>query len=259
MTEPIQSAQNHLVKRLKELAQDASARREAGLYLIEGPKLCAEALAGGAKIRQAVATPEGPMRLALHEAGLDILELGEKAFASISDTQSPQGVMLLVEMRQGAMPDPSKLSLAVAAERLQDPGNLGAALRSAWACGAEAVYLGEGCADPYSPKAVRAAAGAQRLLAIETQVALPERLALLRKAGLQVLALEAGAKASLWDADLKKPTVLVLGSEGQGLSTEVLAACGGSLRLPYPGQTESLNAAVSLSLALFEALRQRQK
>ena len=76
---------------------------------------------------------------------------------------------------------------------------------------------------------------------------------------IEALALEAGAKQSLWDADLKKPTLLVLGSEGQGLSPDVLAACGSSLRLPYPGQTESLNAAVSLSLALFEALRQRQK
>ena len=149
--------------------------------------------------------------------------------------------------------------LAVAAEGIQDPGNLGTLLRSAWACGAERVLLGKGCADPYSPKVLRAAAGAQWQMALQDGLDLPQALLELGKQGAKVLGLDIRAKKGLWAQDLSGPLCLVVGAEGQGLSQACLQACSGSLKIEYPGTAESLNAGVSLSIALFEALRQRLK
>jgi len=259
VTEPIQSAQNPQVKRLKALMNDASARKAAGVYLIEGPKLALEALSAGAKVIQAAISPACKIREELYKARVEALELGDNAFASVAGTESPQGVILVLELPKVEMPPLSGLRLALAAEKLQDPGNLGTVLRSAWACAVDALYLSEGCADAYGPKALRAAAGAQMHLKIESQSPLEKRLHGMKAAGIQVLALEPEAKTSLWDADLSKPSCFVLGSEGQGLSQALLRACSLPIRLEHPGKTESLNAGVSLSVALFEALRQRRQ
>lgn len=255
----IQSAQNPHVKRLKALMNDAKARKDAGIYLIEGPKLALEAIQSGAKIRIAAVSPACKIREELYKARVDMLELGENAFASAAGTETPQGVILEVELPKLEMPPAASLSLGIAAEKIQDPGNLGTVLRSAWACGVDGLYFSEGCADAFGPKALRAAAGAQMHLKIETQAPIEKRLHAMKAAGLQVLALEPEAKTSLWDIDLKKPSCFVLGSEGQGLSPDTLKACTQSIRLEHPGKTESLNAGVSLSIALFEALRQRRK
>lgn len=240
------------------MAGDPAARRDAGLFLIEGLKLAGEALRLKFKIRQAVLAPDCRMRDELLKSGVDLLELGDKAFAAVAGTESPQGVILVLELPRPALLPDSKISLAVAAEKLQDPGNLGTLLRSAWACAADAVFLSPGCADAFAPKTVRAAAGAQLHLAIETQIDLGRRLTALASAGVQIFALEPQAKSSLWDADLTKATCFVVGSEGQGLSASLLKTCSKALRLDTPGKAESLNAGVSISIALFEALRQRK-
>jgi TrmH family RNA methyltransferase len=259
MAEIIQSTQNPLVKRARQLASDPGARRASGLVLVEGTKLVLEALKGRARVRQAIIGPGCAIRAELQRCGAEILEFGAKAFASVSDTENPQGALLFVERPALELPPPGRIRLAVAVEALQDPGNLGTVLRSAWACGADAVILSEGCADAYAPKAVRAAAAAQLHLAIEDRVPLAQRLAQWSAAGLRMVALEPEARNSLWDADLRGQVCFVVGSEGQGLSAAVSQACGPGFRLDYPGQTESINAAVCLSVALFEALRQRRK
>jgi TrmH family RNA methyltransferase len=258
MASKIDSPQNPLIKRLRALADDPALRRREGLYIIEGPKLALEALKFGAPLRQALLAEGSPLKAAFEGAGVDVVELGERAFASLSDTESPQGVILLAEIPPFVPPDLSKLSLAVAVERLQDPGNLGTLLRSALAAGVDWVMLSEGCADFYAPKVLRASGGAQWQLAIEAQAPLEKRLKAMAAAGIGVYALDPHAKQGLWDTDLSKPACLLLGSEGQGLSPMLQKASRLSLRLDYPGQLESMNAAVSASIALFELLRQRR-
>jgi TrmH family RNA methyltransferase len=258
MTQAIQSAQNPQVRHLKALMNDAKLRREEGVFLIEGPKLAADAMASGVTVLRAVLAPGAGLRAQLLKAGVDILELGEKAFDSVAGTDSPQGVILVAAMRPGTLPAPGAIRLAVAAERLQDPGNLGTLLRCALACAADAVYLGPGCADAYAPKTLRAASGAQWQLGVEVQAPLEARLSSLKAAGVQVLALDPRAKDLLWDMDLRVPSCFVLGSEGQGLGGALVEASTCAIKIAYPGKLESLNAGVSLSIALFEALRQRR-
>jgi TrmH family RNA methyltransferase len=224
---------------------------------LEGEKLALEALETDLEILAAAFSPQGGERGPFLKAGLEVLELSENAFKAASDTKSPQGILLELALPKSVLPAPGKLKLALAAERVQDPGNLGSLLRSAWAAGAQVVYLGDGCADPFSPKVLRSASGAQLRLAVEAKAPLLKRLKELEQAGVQCVALEPEAKLSLWQADFRKPSCLVLGSEGQGLSREILKACSVALRLEMPGNAESLNVAVAGSIALFECLRQR--
>ncbi len=259
MPEIINARSHPKVKAWAALGSDPKARREQGSFLLEGDKLCADALESGAKARQAIFTATGAKGRAADAAarkGVPVQMLGDLAFAALSDTRTPQGVALIVER---PAPSGKKHAFCVAAEGLQDPGNLGTLLRSAWAAGCGAAYLSEGCADAFSPKALRAGAGAQLHLEIEGPCDLPDTLAQLKAAGLATLALDVLAKQSLWDCDLRQDLCLVTGAEGQGLSRATLAACGSALKLEYPGQAESLNAGVSISIALFEALRQRLK
>jgi TrmH family RNA methyltransferase len=259
MAEILRSSHNPLLKRLKELATDSAARRAAGSTLVEGLKLAKDLLKAGAKPKEALLAEglvlDGEWLTLLK--GVPLRRVDSKQFKSVSGASTPQGLMLVLgipELKE--IPAPK---LAVAAEGIQDPGNLGTLLRSAWAAGVETVYLSKGCADAWSPKVVRAAAGAHWHVNVLTERALPDDFQRLIKQGVQVLGLDLDAKKSLWDCDLEKPSCLVVGAEGQGLSPDCLRACGMGVKIEYPGAVESLNAGVSLSLALFEALRQRRK
>jgi TrmH family RNA methyltransferase len=255
----MKTASSTLIQRLKALASDAAERRAAGLCLVEGPKLISDLLLSGAKAREAVLKEgfEPDSKLAALLKGLSLWSLDSKRFKSLSSTQSPQGVLAVFEMPKLA--PLGKPKLAVAAEAIQDPGNLGTLLRSAWAAAADCVLLSEGCADAFSPKVLRSAAGAQWHLNVLTERDLPADLRALRTQGLAVLGLDLRGRQGLWDSALNGPLCLVVGNEGQGLSQATLSVCGASIKIEYPGKAESLNAGVSLSLALFEALRQNRK
>ncbi|MES2201797.1 MAG: RNA methyltransferase [candidate division FCPU426 bacterium] len=245
-------------KLLKALAKDPEARRQEGLCLLEGPKMALEALQAGVSIKAWVIREGSVLPKELEKAlsKLPRQVLGASFFDALSEVRTSQGILMAAQI---PVPKPLETpKLAVAAEVLQDPGNLGTLLRSAWAAGVDAVLLSQGCADPYSPKVLRAAAGAHWHLAIHANLDLGSALRGLAGRGVRVLGLDTRAKKGLWELELDKdPVCLVLGSEGQGLGTECLEACTETLKIVYPGKAESLNAGVSLSIALFEVLRQR--
>lgn len=260
--EPIRSIDNPAVRRLRSLHTEARSRRELGLAVAEGPHLAAEALKAGLT-EELWATPEalgGREAAALLKAasakGLKPRLLSAGLLKKVSELPAPQGWLAVVKTRTAALP--SAPSLCLALDGIQDPGNLGTLLRSAWAAQAS-LYLGPGCADPWSPKVLRAGVGAQFQAPFEVCGDLAAGLRALRSRGVQVLAAAPRAPRSYLDADLCRPTCLVLGAEGPGLSADVLEACEASLQIPYPGTAESLNVAVTGTLLLFEALRQRRK
>ena len=259
MAETLRSSHNPMLKRLKALATDGALRRSEAKTLVEGVKLAKDLLKAGAVPKEALL--EEGLELDAEMQGLlkgvPQRWVDAKQFKSVSSTPSPQGLLLVLAIPQRVIQ--AKPSLAVAAEGIQDPGNLGTLLRSAWAAGVDCVYLSKGCADAWSPKVLRAAAGAHWHLGILADCDLAAQLRALRASGVQVLGLDLDAKKSLWDAKLSPASCLVVGAEGQGLSQECLSACDSPLKIEYPGTAESLNAGVSLSIALFEALRQRQK
>ena len=156
----ITSRENPLIKLCRRLQSGARVRREEGLFVAEGARLCREALRAGVAVQTLLATPEAAEKNPwLREVGVPVQELSPGVAAAISDTKSPQGVYCLC-----AIPAAAELAIRpegryLLLDSLQDPGNLGTILRGAEAFGITAVILGRGCPDRFSPKVLRSTMG----------------------------------------------------------------------------------------------------
>lgn len=257
MTEtPITSPGNPLYRRLRKLAESARARRAARATLLDGEHLLEAYLeAGGQPRTLARAASFDAARLARWSArcpGAKAVVLPDALLQALAPVATPTG--LLSEADWLAPPPSAATPLVVVLEDIQDPGNLGAMLRTAAAAGATRAVLSKACHDPWSPKALRGGQGAQFVLPIEQGVALPEWCARFDGA---CLALALDDADSVYARTLTGPLALLAGNEGAGLSEAVRAAATAAVRIPMPGRIESLNASAALAVALFEAVRQR--
>jgi TrmH family RNA methyltransferase len=142
-------------------------------------------------------------------------------------------------------------------DAVSDPGNLGTMLRSAHAAGAGAVYLLPGCADPYGPKALRAAMGSAFALNLFELEHLEPALGQWRREGRRLVLADAGSGLAPYEVNLTRPVILALGGEARGPSAGLRAAAEVSVRIPMPGGAESLNVAMAASILLYETVRQR--
>ena len=181
--------------------------------------------------------------------------LSDALFRSLSTVDSPTGIIAAVRTPE-AKAAPADADLVLLLEDIQDPGNVGTLLRSAAAAGAGHVLLSAHCAFAWSPKVLRAAMGAHFGLNIVEGADLGDFVA--RYRGTSV-ALAIRGETSLYDLDLRRPTAILVGNEGAGLSQPLQAAAKVRARIPMPGRIESLNAAIAGSLCLFESVRQRVK
>jgi len=249
----ISSRDNLMFKQFKRLADSARERRKAGRALLEGSHLLAAYLATG-RVPEQVAVSQGSMENTETRALLaaipaaHLVELSSSLFAELT----PTGILAVIEIphiKPVAKPD-----FCLLLEDVQDPGNLGAILRSAAAAGVHVAYLSTHCVDVWSPKVLRGGMGAHFVLAIEERVNLPEKAAAF--AGLTV-ATSLNATQSLYDLDLTGPIAFIVGNEGAGMTADLLAAAGVQVRIPMPGKVESLNAAAAASICLFERVRQK--
>jgi RNA methyltransferase, TrmH family len=256
----ISSTANPHVKHIRSLGADRRERRRERMFVLEGVRLVADALASGAQLELVLYSPE---RLDTTDAGRQLAEqlaglrhvypASEQVLNAAADTVHPQGVVGLA--RWPAI-EPGRIGLLLVLDAIQDPGNLGTLLRSAEAVGVAAVLCAPGTADLYAPKVVRAAMGAHFRLALEQDLgweALDERLALVD----HVYAAEAGATMPYYAADWRQPSALLVGNEAGGLSAAARERATKLVGIPMRGGAESLNAAVAGSVILFEALRQR--
>lgn len=242
------------MRELRALAEDKRARRETGRTLLDGAHLIEAARATGARLPILVATDSvsegGGLRPWLEVLpAAQVFILTEALFRSLSPTRSPTGIMAVVEI---PFAEETQADHAVLLEDIQDPGNLGALLRVAAASGIEAAYLSRGCAEAWSPKALRGGQGAQFLLRVHEQVDLAVVAG--RYPGRCHAAVLDG-RASLYDLDLRGPCAFAFGNEGAGLSSELRAACL-PFTIPMPGAVESLNVAAAAAVCLFERMRQ---
>jgi TrmH family RNA methyltransferase len=255
----ITSAKNAKVKEIRALQARAKTRREAGAFVVEGVRLAEEALAHGWQPSLALYSEGLSERgLALvsqmREGGVPVEEAAPHVMQAASDTDSPQGLLLVLPLKP--LPIPESLDFALVLDQLRDPGNLGTLLRSASAAGAGAVLLTEGSVDPFSPKVVRASMGAVFRLAVHT-LSYAEVEELCKAHDLALWVADAKAETRHFEADLTGPTAIALGGEAHGHSAQIEALASGRLTIPMQGDTESLNAAMAGSVILFEAARQR--
>jgi len=178
----------------------------------------------------------------LRTAGAPVEEVTETELAEFADTVTPQGLLLVVDIPLSSLNDVAIPRLAVL-DGVQDPGNVGTLIRAADALGAGGVALLPGTADPWSPKAVRAAAGASfRIPVVVTSVA--ELAAWCRDLGVPLLAAAAGGEAAPRSA-VARDAALVFGNEAAGVSDEVRAAADGVVGIPQRGPADSLNVAMA--------------
>ena len=236
--EQIRSRKNQYILHLRALAKSADARREAGEYVCDGEKLLREALQFGAEVTSVL----------WREAAAFSLPDGIAQYALM---HSP-GPVFTVRIPAMRLPEP--LRRVIVLEGVQDPGNVGTVIRTANALGMDAVVLTGACADLYGPKTVRAAMGALFRQPVLTRT-LDELMQLLRANGLKLY----GAALTDTAQDLRcvplTPAAVAIGSEGRGLSAQLLAQCDGQIIIPMQPGAESLNAAVAAAVVMWEIAR----
>lgn len=241
----ITSRKNPFLQQVKKLLSSRKAREEAGLFAADGTKLLCEAARYFPGL-DTVILSDG-VQAQVPEA-VRVIRVPEDVMASISPMETPQGALFLCRLpeKKAFVPQEGMLLL----DGIQDPGNLGTILRTADALDVPVALL-EGCADPYSHKAVRASMGAVFRTDV-VQCSWTEAKAACAGAGITVgvTALSGRAK-DLRQADLKKMAV-VIGSEGQGVRREILDGAGAELIIPMNPHCESLNAAVAAAIVMWQ-------
>ena len=220
----IVSRQNPLVKELSSL-REKKGRRERGTFLVEGVKMVREAFTAGMRVMRVVVRDDYAGETFLPPAAV----LGRDAFAAVSDEKPPQGICLFLD-------------------GLQDPANVGAIVRTAVAAGYEELYLAQ-CADPFSPKSVRASMSG----VFFARIMQGRREELLSAVGVPLIAADMGGE-DVFSFTPPETFCLAVGSEGGGLSEEVRGRARFTVRIPMDARTESLNAAVSAGILMY-ALR----
>lgn len=246
----LSSRKNPIIVRLRALAADASLRRAEGEYLCDGGKLLHEALEKGAAItsvlwkERAQALP-GLEHVRQYAAPAELFDYASPM------KNSPGPLFTLRIPPQEAEP---RFERALVLENVQDPGNVGTLIRTAAAMGVDTVLLCGACADVYSPKTARATMGAlfrERLVHTDAEGV----KALCEKNGLPLYGAALSERASdIRSVDLRRAAVAI-GSEGRGLSAELLALCDGELIIPMSAGSESLNAASAGTVVLWEMVR----
>ena len=251
--ERITSRTNPLITRIRKLTGDRKYRRREGVMVCEGPKMLAEALRWGAGL-ETILWQTGTHPPAGIPQGVRQVEVPGDLLRSVAPTETPQQVLFLARLPARALPEELTGSRYLVLDGLQDPGNLGTLWRTADAFGADGLLLLPGCADPWSPKTLRATMGAVFRCPVWT-CGLEELRALLTKSGLPLY----GAALRSDTVDVRRADfshcAVAVGSEGKGLSADALAACDLTVRIPMSGHCESLNAAAAAAVLLWEAAR----
>ena len=272
----ITSRRNPAVKAIRELKKRA-ARDTLGLAFIEGFRLVRDALSSGAVIRTLYMSDSfargggrGYIEAQAAEKKVKLISLADGVYESVTDTKNPQGLLAVVETFDYSLSDllirrdgPRRLLML---DRVADPGNAGAMLRTAEAAAFSGVVLSEGCVDIYEPKTLRAAMGSAFRIPFLRGAGLPETAEILKREGFRIYAAAPSAVSGGGDKRNNcfngRPggggdgdIALIIGGEAAGVSAELLDMCDGVLSIPMRGSVESLNAGVAAGILMYEFVR----
>ena len=282
--EQITSAQNPKIRNLLLLQEKSKARREQGLFVVEGRRELEHCLEAGYTVRTVFVCPElagnrwpvGAGHDGKHSAGHDgsvipgqtstvipgltgnLVEVPEALYRKVAYRESTEGIIAEVECRERRLEDLQlgEKPLIVVLESVEKPGNLGAVLRSADAARADAVIVCDPLTDLYNPNLIRASLGG--VFTVPTVCASStETIAWLRTHGIRILTAQLQDSSWYYDIDMTVGTALVMGTESTGLTPVWREAADAHIRIPMLGRLDSLNVSVSAAILLFEAVRQR--
>ena len=238
--------------------QRHTERRRAGRFLAEGPNLV-EAVAARGLVDEVFATAAAVQRHSDLLTGLPVRLITEAAAKALSDTVTPSGLVAVcrtphTELAAVLADAPALIAVAV---EMSEPGNAGTLIRIAHAMGAAAVVFTGRSVDPYNGKCLRSSAGSIVALPVITEPDTAGVLAALRAASVQMLATTVDGEITLVEAEplLSRPTAWLFGPESHGLPAEVAAAADHRIRIPMPGDAESLNVAAAAAICLYQSAR----
>lgn len=265
MKETITSSANPAIKALRKL-QDKKGRQESGCFYVEGLKLVGNALEKGADIRQIIYSSEllvsdfgRKIPQLAKERCIETLNVTPEVFNSFSMKAGPQGAAAVVRQHWLALEDSgAEQGLWLALENVQDPGNLGSALRSLDGAGGSGLILLDDATDAYHPTAVRASMGSiftQKLVKTDTGTLADWK----KRRGARIIGTWCGEAKAYRSYNYPEDMILLMGSEQKGLQPQHLALCDELVHIPMRGYVDSLNLACAASVALFEIFDQREK
>ena len=253
----VTSKDNPLIKLVCALQGSAKARKTEGLFVLEGLRICSDAMENSIKFDKLIISSSAEERYktelsAFFENSDEINKIPDSLFTKISDTQSPQGIIAVVKIPK-LNNEISKNGRYIALERLNDPSNLGAVSRTAEALGVSGIIMSGDSVDPYSPKSLRASMGT--LLRMPLFI-LPDFVGDLKKSGLKLFACVVDKNAKpITEVDFTDGTVLAIGNEANGLSEEFKNASDECITIKMCGKAESLNAATAAAISIWEMMK----
>jgi len=258
----ITSSHNPKIKLIRVLAGRPKERRENSAFLAEGVRLVEEAFTAGWNFQFALysdgLSPRGldlVQRLTAKE--VDVEPVAENVLQSVTETGTSQGILAVLALDPpDSLQLPAKPDFVLIPDQIREPGNLGTLLRTAAAAGVQAVFIPPETTDPFAPKVVRAGMGAHFRLPILSQTWDQLRAGV---EGMSVFLSDAVGEKSCWDVDFRSPCALVIGGEADGASEQARSLATEMIRIPMPGQMESLNAGAAGAVLMYEVVRQRSR
>ena len=266
----ITSTSNQQMKNVSALLKKSKERKSTKTFVVEGPRMVVEAPMDGLKAVYVSECFENNVdnRTLLKElknkcdqANAIYEVVADNVFKSVSDTQTPQGIMAVVKMPEYSMDQLLKgeQTHLLILESIQDPGNLGTMVRTGEGAGVTGVIMNKTTVDLFNPKTIRSTMGSIYRVPFFVTENLAETMSDLQKQGVSLYAAHLKGEHSYDEEDYTKACGFLIGNEGNGLSDEIADLADTYIKIPMEGQVESLNAAISATLLMYEANRQRRR
>ncbi|MEE1008688.1 MAG: RNA methyltransferase [Agathobacter sp.] len=264
----ITSASNQQIKNLTALMKKSKERKKQGVFVVEGPKMCFEAPNDWVKAvyvsESYISNPDNDKKIKEYlnkcNGNVTYEVVVDSVFKNVSDTKTPQGIISLVKIPQYELKDTlnKDKSMVLILESIQDPGNLGTMIRTGEGAGVTGVIMNNTTVDIFNPKTIRSTMGSIYRVPFYITNDLKESINVLKENGINLYAAHLKGEASYDEMDYRKASGFLIGNEGNGLSDEIANMADSYIKIPMEGKVESLNAAISATLLMYECNRQRR-
>ena len=254
----IESKNNNLFKEIKKL-KEKKHRIKSNKYLIEGLRFVEEAIKSKVSIDSIIFTEsfkeKNPDLFLKFNENIKLIQINEALLKQLCSTENPQGIVGVINMQNKEL---KSGELVILVDKVQDPGNMGTIIRTAHAAGAAGIVMTKGTVDIYNDKTLRSTMGSIFYIPIVEDDSL-DFVKSLKKEGYKLVVSSLQGKNNFFEENLQGKVMIAVGNEGNGVSDEVYDIADIKVKIPMPGEAESLNVAVATSIMIYEKIRQSFK